>query len=139
MRKTMVLGTVLALTLMAGFAFAGTGIGMSVNIPFDFYAGTQLMPAGEYKFEMGPLSGGSESSVIMRTKDGTGVSILLTRPDGKAGSLTNHLRFNQYGRKYFLSGIAITTHKTIVKTNKLEQELRSQMEQTGTTILLAQR
>jgi hypothetical protein len=137
MKRNMMLGF-FALTLMACFAFAGNGTEMNVTIPFDFYAGSQLIPAGEYKFEMGALNHGSASSVIMRTKDGSGVSVLVTMPDVNRSTFQNHLRFNQYGAKYFLSSIAISSHKANLKPTKLEQELRSQLDNRD-TILVAER
>lgn len=47
-----------SLTLIAGVsAFAQTGGGLRVNIPFDFVVGTQKLTAGQYTVEESQING----------------------------------------------------------------------------------
>ena len=139
MNKILVLLSVAAaLSLMAGLAFAGMGVAMHVNVPFDFYLEDQLLPAGEYNFEMGSLGGATASSVTVRATDGTGIMMIAALPGVDSNKVMGHLLFNQYGEKHFLSGVSIRGHKATLKMLKFEKELRSQLEKTRSTTTVAQ-
>jgi hypothetical protein len=138
-KNIVILGFITVLTFVAGIASASNGIQLNAAVPFAFYVENQLLPAGEYKFEMGAIGiGASASSVIVRAKDGTGIRILITMADTDENAFSNHLRFNRYGDKYFLSSVAIRSYKANLKSTKLEQELRSQIEKAESTTLVAQ-
>jgi len=110
-----------AAVMVSSFLFA-SGIQLSANIPFAFYVEDQLLPAGEYNFEMGG------SAIIIRTKDGTGVRMLSTISGTNEKRMTDFLQFNQYGEKLFLSSVATGIQKANVRTVKIEQEARAQFE-----------
>jgi hypothetical protein len=117
--------------LVSGFAFAGIGTHFGVKIPFAFYIEDQLLPAGEYDFEMGG------SAIVVRTKDGIGVRFLATMSGANEKSAADFLQFHRYGDKHFLSNVAIGSHKANVKIAKTEQEVRSRIEKAREVILAA--
>ncbi len=98
-----VLSLVAALALTASFAFSFTGATMRVSVPFDFYAGDQQLPAGEYVFEMGSSFLPTGNLVTVRTAEGAGMVVMLTRPGTERNLDSDHLLFNKYGDQHFLS------------------------------------
>jgi hypothetical protein len=139
MKKNLVLlSLVVVLSLMAGFAYAGSEVAMRINVPFDFYLENQMFPAGEYRFEMGSGNSAAASHVTVWATEGKEIKMLTTLPGIDAHATLNHLRFNSYGDKYFLSSISIRGHKATLKMFKLERELRSQLENAGNKTNVAQ-
>ena len=138
MKRNLVLLTLVAvLVVMASFASAGAGAAMRIHVPFNFYIQDQLLPAGDYRFEMGSGPSAVPSLVTVQDPDGTGM-IMLTTPGGlDSDSDLSVLRFNQYGDKYFLSHVSIRGHKANVKMFNLEKELRSQYQNARATTLFA--
>lgn len=122
-----------AIVIASGFAFAGMNIQLSANVPFDFYVQDQLLPAGEYCFEMGG------SALVIRAKDGKGVRLIAAMNDENENKSEDFLQFHQYGNKHFLSGIAAGSSKAVVKTTKTEQEVRAQFEKARQVILVAKK
>ena len=140
MKKNLTLWAIIAVFgLMASFAYAGAGIGMRIHIPFDFYLEDQLLPSGEYSFEMDSGTHATASHVIVWSTEGTANKMLLTSPGADHSTSMNQLTFNKYGKKYFLSTVLIGGHKATLKVFKLEKELRGQMENKSNTIAIAQR
>jgi len=140
MKKNLVLlSTVFVIALMATLSFAGAGIGMRINVPFDFYLEDQLLPTGDYSFQMDSGNYATGSHLVVWAEDGTGNTMLFTVPGTRANAALNELRFNKYGDKYFLSTVSIGEHKATVKAFKLEKELRSQLNSTPATIRIAQK
>ena len=138
MKRSTVFPSLIAATILwAGLSFAGTTAAMKVNVPFEFYIEDQLLPAGVYKFEMSSARGATASSVTVWSKDGDAIRMLFTFPGENENSQTNHLRFNQYGDKNFLSSVSINGHNATLKTFKLEKELRSQLKQEGRHAIVA--
>jgi len=133
-----ILSLVAAFTLTASFGFAGSGVGMSVSVPFDFYAGDQKLPAGEYSFEMGSGFLPTAAVVTVRAKDGTGIWLMATQA-GTDETSSNRLAFHKYGNRHFLSDVSIQGFKAGVKMLKLEKEIRAQLEKEQRTILVAQK
>jgi hypothetical protein len=81
---------------------------MWVNIPFAFYSGEQILPAGEYLFEMPDLgrSSATGSIVAVRTRDGSVCVYLQANPAGKnSGGSACQVTFAKYGDSYFLSKV----------------------------------
>jgi len=140
MRKNLVvLSLVAAFTLMASFGFAGSGTAMRITVPFDFYLEDQLLPAGDYRIEMGSGFVPTASMVTIRAVDGTGIRILLTLSETGSGDDSSYLKFNRYGERYFLSSVSIGNNKAKVKMYTLEKELRSQNQESQVTTLVAQK
>ena len=120
MKKDLVVLTLVAAFTFTSFGFAGAT--MRISVPFNFYAGNEQLPAGEYTFALGPES----SMVTVRDKEGAGICILLAMPETDAAA--DRLLFNKYGDKHFLSGVAIQGVKAEVKMLKLEKELKAQVQ-----------
>jgi hypothetical protein len=135
MKKNLVILSLVAVcTLFASLGFAGTAT-MRVRVPFDFYAGDQQLPAGEYTFQMGSPLAQTGSVVTVRAKEGTGMCILVSQAGTDAGD--TKLLFNQYGSKHFLSSVSIQGLKAGLRMVQLEKEMRAQAE--GSKITIAQR
>ena len=83
------------LAVMVSMAKAGDAEVLRGEIPFDFYVGGQLVPAGEYHFEMGRIGDATTDSVTVLKADGELVAIATTRPgtrqDGSSSQITFHI------------------------------------------------
>lgn len=97
------------LVVMAVFAMALTGISLAqdatyrvtANIPFDFYAGSQQLPAGVYRFEVDY----ENHSVKLRNK-ATGISYqLLARPGDGEGLSDAVVDFDVVGDTHVLADL----------------------------------
>jgi hypothetical protein len=131
MKRNLAIVVFVAITV-SGFAFAG-GKHLSANVPFEFYVEDQLLPAGEYNFEMGG------NTIVIRTKDGMGVRLLTAVSGANENRTGDYLQFNQYGGKLFLSSVATGSYKANVKTAKAEQEMRAQVENARQITLTAKK
>jgi hypothetical protein len=139
MKKNLVLLSLAVLGLTAAFAYAGAGVSMRIHVPFDFYLEDQLLPTGEYSFEMDSGNYATASHVVVWSIGGSENKMLFAIPGTTGDAGLNQLVFNKYGDKYFLSTISIGQHKATVKMFKLEKELRSQMEKNPSNIIIAQK
>jgi hypothetical protein len=138
MRKYLVvLSLVAAFSLIASMGFAGSGTAMRITVPFDFYAGSQQLPAGDYTFEMASGIAQTGSLVTIRTRKGVGMCMLVTQPG--TGGLDGKLLFNKYGDNHFLSGVLIQGFKAEVKMQKLEKEYRAQFQKQQDVVTIAQK
>jgi hypothetical protein len=134
------LSFVVLMSVVAGTVFAGMVVQLKIEIPFAFYVEDQLLPAGEYRFEMGAVGiGYTASSVMVRTKDGMGIRILSTMGETHENNSFNGLYFNQYGDKMFLSSVAIHSYQANVRSTKLEREVRTQIEKADKVMLAAKK
>jgi hypothetical protein len=138
-RNQLLLTTMAGIGLMASLAFAGAGIGMRINVPFDFYLEDQLFPTGEYSFEMDSGNYATASHLVVWSANGTSNKMLFTAPGTNENVGLNELSFNKYGDKYFLSTVSIGEHKATVKLFKLEKELQSRLDSKPGTIIIAQK
>jgi hypothetical protein len=132
----------LAFSLVASLAFIACSAfsdapTMRVNVPFDFYAGNEQLPAGEYTFEMESGLVQTGSKVTIRTNGGAGICFLLTMPETDASSAK--LLFNKYGNKHFLSSVSIKGFKAGLKAQRLEKELRAQTAKPDSIAIVAQK
>jgi hypothetical protein len=140
MKKNLVLlFTVAAISMMASLVFAGAGIGMRINVPFDFYLEDQLFENGEYSFQMNSDNHATASQLVLWSTNGSGNKMVFTVPGTNKNVGLSELRFNKYGDKYFLSTVSIGEHKATVKTLKLEREMRSQLDTKPATVTIAQK
>jgi len=119
MKRALVVLFSLSIVLLGSVtgASAGSAPRMWANIPFAFYAGEQLLPAGEYLFEMPDMGRNSAtgSIVAVRTRDGSIFVYLQANPAGKnSGGSACQVTFARYGDSYFLSK---------VQTNNIESNL----------------
>jgi hypothetical protein len=138
MKKNLVaLSFVVVFGMMAGFAFAGAN--MRVDIPFDFYMGNQLFPAGEYHFDMNRDNHAIGSLVTVWAPKGSDGRLLMTTAGTDINASVNQLVFNKYGRTLFLSAVSINGHRANLRALTLEREMRSQAEQAPSVITVAQK
>lgn len=139
MKKTVLLLSLAVIwTIIAISAFAGSAVVVRGKVPFDFFVENQLLPAGEYHFEMGATGGATTSTVTICTKEGSVVAFATTRPGNR---LTNasQLTFNHYSGKYFLSGVESVGHKASLRTTSHERELMSLLGSTQVALILPRR
>ena len=125
--------------LVVGMMLVGVGIVASgtaaarlhANVPFAFYAGNELLPAGDYVFEISAIASteASGSAVFVRNDTGSIAAWLLAMP-GQAPAPTNTiLQFSRYGEKYFLSSVQALGYQASLKATKAEKEMRAQNRQ----------
>jgi len=143
MKKTALFGIlVVSLFVLVAGAPARSAAALHVNVPFDFYVGKDLLPAGEYKFEMGAITpfSGKSSSILVRSQDGTPVTGIFTMPGSDPRSFTDdHLHFNRYGSNYFLAKVECLEFQADLRPTAIEKELRAQMGKAKDAVLVAQR
>jgi hypothetical protein len=121
-------GLAVVFILIASFSLAGSREELSIDIPFAFYAGDQLLNAGKYNIMMGTGDLPATARITIKNNNGKTVCALATRAEGRDKASENSLRFNHYGEKHFLSGISFRKLTVVVPMSKLEAEIRSQME-----------
>jgi len=124
---------------LCAVASAHTAARVHVNVPFAFYANGELLPAGEYMFEIGAFntSEASGSSVLVRNDAGTKAAWLFTSPGNASINANGRLVFNRYGDTYFLAKVEGNGYQANLKTTKAEREMRAQGKQARGTTLVA--
>lgn len=112
---------------LATVALADTALRLRANIPFAFHAGSKLMPAGEYTFEIGSASvtHQSGSAVLIHNKTGNISVWLLTMPGHGLLGTEGRLLFTRYGEEYFLNRVEGSGFQARLTTTKAEREMRA--------------
>ena len=89
----------LALFAAAGEARAQSPVNIRVNVPFDFYVGDRLLPAGEYKVRR-VVEGVSNTLVVAGRGERAArqTSVVESRREADATRLV----FHRYGEQHFL-------------------------------------
>jgi hypothetical protein len=124
MKKTfMFLSFAVILAVTASLATAGSAIVLRGEVPFDFYVENQMLPAGEYHFEMGRTGEATASSITVRAKDGTVVAFVTTRPGVREDMAPSQLSFNGYEGKYFLSSVECPGYKANLRKTRVPHRL----------------
>ena len=119
MKKTLAfLSFVVILATMASLATAGSAVVLNGEIPFDFYVGNQMLPAGEYHFEMGRFTEATTSSITVRSKDGKVLAFVTTRPGVSDGRTSNQIIFNSSDGNYVLASVECPGYKANLKKTK---------------------
>ena len=136
-KNLVVLSFVVVFGMMAGLACAGES--MRIDVPFAFYMGDQMFPAGQYSFNMSHGNYATASFVNVWAPEGADSRILMTTAGTDTNATANQLVFNKYGQKLFLSTVSINGYKATLKVVNLEKELRSQVEEVPGTITVAQK
>ena len=95
-----------------------------VHVPFDFYAGQQLMPAGRYSVR--PISQDGAKMLLIQSEDGrTSAAVLTDAAGGPAPARGSSLTFRQYGDRYFLAQVFLTgAAGRELPASKAEKKLR---------------
>ena len=73
---------------------------LTANIPFDFYVGRDLLPAGKY--DMRTVAG---SVLRVLSENGERTAAISTIPVWNESGRVSKLVFNRYGQTYFLSEV----------------------------------
>jgi len=100
--KKQILNIVVALSVIAALSiagFAGLSAPIKANIPFDFMAGGQKFPAGDYAVRTGIIQGMLE---VRNLKTKQTVFAISQGLEVRAGSKPQ-LVFRRYGNQYFLA------------------------------------
>ena len=100
--KKQILNIVVALSVIAALSiagFAGLSAPIKANIPFDFMAGGQKFPAGDYAVRTGIIQGTLE---VRNLKTKQTVFAISQGLEVRAGSKPQ-LVFRRYGNQYFLA------------------------------------
>ena len=134
-KNLVVLSIMVVFSLMAGFAFAAEN--MSIDVPFAFYVGNQVFPAGSYHFNMNHGNYATASFVNIRAPRGAYDRLLMTTAGMDENMTASQLVFNKYGEKLFLSTVSINGYKATLKVLSLERELRTQADQAPEIIRIA--
>lgn len=92
--------SVLALVAAVGAARAQSPVNISVDVPFDFYVGDQLMPAGRYTVKRA-VRDANRTLVVAGQKEGDRAAA-ATAPVAGRESRRSALVFHRYGDEYFL-------------------------------------
>jgi hypothetical protein len=119
MKKTIAfLSLTVILTVMATMATAGDAIVMKGEVPFDFFVGDQLLPAGDYHFEMGRVGDATTDSVTVLTTEGKVVAFVATRPGIQENLSPSHLSFSSQNGVHYLQSVECPGYKADLKTAK---------------------
>ena len=98
-----------------------------VKIGFDFYAGSKLMPAGDYIVKLGPADQSHKIVQIQQIK-GNETAILMTVPNTNKRNLKpGAVSFNKYGNQYYLAGVQlgdVSTFHTVIKSKSEKRVLK---------------
>ena len=117
-RTLMFLSFVVTLAVMTIPAGAGSAIVLQGEVPFDFYVENQMLPAGEYIFEMGRVGDATTSSITVRAKDGKVVTLVTTRPGTRRNMTPSQLVFNTYEGNFHLASVECPGYKADLRNSK---------------------
>ncbi len=127
MKKTLVVMFALSVLILglASVASAGNTPALRVNVPFAFHVGKNLLPAGQYLFEMPNTSGSTVTGATLRIQnlDGSICHILITMPAGTSKTYAYQLVFNNYGGTYFLKQVQHGIFTSDLHRSRSEKEL----------------
>ena len=111
--------------LLTTAAVNAQGVNLRANIPFDFVAGNQNLPAGEYVVQPGAVSGGI---LIIRSSDGNKAASSITYACGGGNAPEKtELIFHRVGRMYFLSQVQVEGHSEGRQLPKSRTEAEAQV------------
>jgi hypothetical protein len=120
--------SVLAVVLSVSVpAFANIFSEAKIYIPFDFYLEEELLPAGNYTFNLGQVT---DSSIVVRSADGKAIRLLMAKFESGKNLRDACLKFGHYGNRYVLSSIIIRGNKANLKSSsaKMEQLIEAENE-----------
>jgi hypothetical protein len=132
MRVFATLGLLLTLAATSQTAAAQGARRLVVNIPFDFTAGRELLPAGRYTITR--VARGSGRALLIRGEDGRKSVTVLTNPAEAGGGLPR-VSFKRYGERYFLASVSepgVEAARSL-PASSLEKQLRRELAKGGKT------
>jgi hypothetical protein len=130
---------ILALLVLTAGVAASSVTRLRVSIPFDFNVGAKQLQAGQYIFAIGAITthDASASSVAVLTQDGIIIALIPTMPGWDAPMNDDHLHFNRYGDRYFLSKVECAGYQANLRVTRTEKEARAENVRDRGTIRLA--
>jgi hypothetical protein len=131
--------TIVTMALMPLLATAqmGSAQKLTAQVPFEFTAGNQRIPAGACVVQAANAFG---TAVNIRSSDPKiSMYAMLLNGDTQKGTPVNALLFHKYGNTYFLSGIKLAGSQSTFELpqGKAEAELRAQNVHATEEIVLA--
>jgi hypothetical protein len=137
--RMMVMAALIAVAMLASTRVASAQDQLTVNVPFDFIAGSKTMPAGEYAVKsVGPTN----MLILIAAADSTSSAFLPTHAAVSSQPQTeSKLVFNRYGNRYFLAQVWTVGNSSGRQLNKSNREkevaLTASIETEGQVILVA--
>lgn len=134
---TRILALVVAMLPLMASAQLESSQKLIANVPFQFRAGEQLIPAGECTVQRASMD--STSLVIGNWSAAVGLFANAAIADARETSNSYAMIFHEYGGRYFLAGIKLKGSKAVYHfhESKAEAELRAQNTPVSQEILLA--
>jgi hypothetical protein len=130
---------VVTLVVLSGMAAAQLNSRSKIvaQVPFEFVVANKVVPAGEWAVRVAIMDGNILD--ISNAQTNAGVFSTSSRTEAKQPASQYALVFNQYGDRYFLSGIKLQGSKIAYRLpeSKAEAELRAQNVSTTVETLLA--
>lgn len=130
---------VVTLVVLSGMAAAQLNSGSKIvtQVPFEFMVANKVVPAGEWVVRIAIAD--FNILDISNAQTNAGVFSPSSRTEAKQPASHYALVFNQYGDRYFLSGIKLQGSKIAYRLpeSKAEAELRAQNVSATEETLLA--
>ncbi len=127
MRAFAILGLLLTLAATSLNTFAAqSSQRLVVNVPFEFMAGSKLLPAGRYTITRAGRDSGR--ALFIRSEDGRASVTVLTNT-AEAGGELPQVSFKRYGERYFLNSVwtpGVEAARAL-PTSGIEKELRREL------------
>jgi hypothetical protein len=132
MRAFATFGLLLTLAATSHTVAAQGARRLVVNVPFDFVAGRELLPAGRYTItRVGRESG---RALLIRSEDGRKSVTVLTN-SAEAGGELPQVSFKRYGERYFLARVwtpGVEAARAL-PASSLERQLRRELAEGSQT------
>jgi hypothetical protein len=125
----LIFGGLIALSSPTGFAQETM---IKANIPFNFYAGNKVMPAGEYTLKRGASN--QPGLLLIRSVDNRNSTFVMTQnANDNVAARETDLMFNKINDQYFLSKITVEgdDDATTLRETKYERQLEHTLAQNG--------
>ena len=137
--RALVMAGLTVLAVMSSTRVAQAQNSLLVNIPFDFVAGNQTLPAGEYSVQ----ASGPERTLILIDRKDPAASAIINSNAVVANEIQTQskLVFNRYSDRYFLSQVWTAGNsrgRQLLKSGR-EKEMAqvAKIEAQGQVILVA--
>src|ERR1041384_2286343 len=104
-----------------------------VHVPFDFYVGDRMLPAGAYSISALDMNAAGEPLLLRSEENNTTIAVLTNSAEAKGRKLyAPHLLFNRYGDQYFLTSAWPDAHagRALPQSGR-ERSLRRELAQAG--------
>ena len=129
MNRFLLAAATAATFLAGGTLFAQRAV--RATVPFDFYVGQKMMPAGTY--DLAPCST-TTPNVLKVQHCAEGIAVLhLMHPSGTQPKETGVLVFHRYGEKYFLNEVqGLRGANMMLPVGPLEKSVQTENAQVRT-------